>query len=79
MEQAAQSYSSLVYLTQWLYLTASCSEVPMAGRQESTVKSTWHTSASLRLMFQIINFKSQLMYLRDRYYIFFSQHYMSSK
>ena len=43
------------------------------------MKLTWHTSASLRLMFQIINFKSQLLYSRDRYYISFPQNYMSSK
>lgn len=51
----------------------------MAERQGSTVKSVWHTSASLRLMFQIINLKSQLLYSSDCCYVFTHHNYMSSK
>ena len=36
------------------------------------MKLIWHISASLRLVFQIINFQSQLLYSSDHYYIFFS-------
>ena len=43
------------------------------------MKSVWHTSASLRLMFQIINLKSQLLYSSDCCYVFTYQNYMSSK